>query len=129
MKQLLLYYSLAAEKISYLRSPFLLAVRLYWGGQFAQTGWGKMHRIGKITSFFMSMALSYPPSTPIWYRAWNSSVVCSLWLVSYAASRACCQHSTCSSLSGQPIMKSWFQFCPILESFMSLIPTPFSLNP
>ncbi len=25
MKQLLLYYSLAAEKISYLRSPFLLA--------------------------------------------------------------------------------------------------------
>jgi putative oxidoreductase len=41
MKQLLLYYSLAAEKISYLRSPFLLAVRLYWGGQFAQTGWGQ----------------------------------------------------------------------------------------
>ena len=35
MKHLLRYYSLAAEKISYLRSPFLLAVRLYWGWQFA----------------------------------------------------------------------------------------------
>ena len=31
MKHLLRYYSLAAEKTSYQRSPFLLAVRLYWG--------------------------------------------------------------------------------------------------
>ena len=54
------------------------ASAVYWGGQFAQTGWCKMHRSGKITSFFMSLAFSSPPSTPIWYRAWNSSVVCSL---------------------------------------------------
>ena len=60
MKHLLRYYSLAAEKISYLRSPFLLAVRLYWGWQFAQTGWGKMHHIGKITGFFMSLNIPFP---------------------------------------------------------------------
>ena len=60
MKHLLRYYSLAAEKISYLRSPFLLAVRLYWGWQFVQTGWGKMHSIAKITGFFMSLNIPFP---------------------------------------------------------------------
>jgi putative oxidoreductase len=60
MKPLLRYYSLAAEKISYLRSPFLLAVRLYWGWQFVQTGWGKMHHIEKITGFFMSLNIPFP---------------------------------------------------------------------
>lgn len=60
MKHLLHYYSLIAEKISYLRSPFLLAVRLYWGWQFVQTGWGKMHHIGKITAFFASLNIPFP---------------------------------------------------------------------
>src|ERR1700739_12499 len=60
MKPLLRYYSLAAEKISYLRSPFLLAVRLYWGWQFVQTGWGKMHHIEKITGLFMSLNIPFP---------------------------------------------------------------------
>ena len=60
MEHLLRYYSLAAEKISYLRSPFLLAVRLYWGWQFVQTGWGKMHNIGKIAGFFMSLNIPFP---------------------------------------------------------------------
>jgi putative oxidoreductase len=60
MKPLLRYHSLAAEKISYLRSPFLLAVRLYWGWQFVQTGWGKMHHIEKITGFFMSLNIPFP---------------------------------------------------------------------
>src|ERR1700688_3278961 len=60
MKLLLNYYSLAAEKISNLRSPFLLAVRLYSGWQFVQTGWGKMHHIGKITGFFMSLNIPFP---------------------------------------------------------------------
>src|ERR1700733_5301104 len=60
MKHLLHYYSLAAEKISYLRSPFLLAVRLYWGWQFVQTGWSKMHNIAKITGFFMSLNIPFP---------------------------------------------------------------------
>jgi putative oxidoreductase len=60
MKPLLRYYSLAAEKASYLRSPFLLVVRLYWGGQFVQTGWGKMHHIGKITGFFTSLNIPFP---------------------------------------------------------------------
>jgi putative oxidoreductase len=49
-----------AAKLNYLQSPFLLAIRLYWGWQFAQTGWGKMHNIAKITGFFMSLDIPFP---------------------------------------------------------------------
>jgi len=45
---------------STLQSPFLLAVRLYWGWQFAQTGWGKLHNIAKITGFFASLNIPFP---------------------------------------------------------------------
>ena len=34
--------SIFDRSFSFLQSPFLLAVRLYWGWQFAQTGWGKL---------------------------------------------------------------------------------------
>jgi putative oxidoreductase len=60
MKLFLHYYSVASMKFSSLRSPLLLAVRLYWGWQFAQTGWGKMHHIGKITGFFASLNIPFP---------------------------------------------------------------------
>src|ERR1700755_1231203 len=43
-----------------LQSPFLLAVRLYWGWQFAQTGWGKLGDIGKVTNFFTSLGIPAP---------------------------------------------------------------------
>ena len=52
MKHLLRYYSLTAEKISCLRSPFLLAVRLYWGWQF------RSDRLGKSTTSGRSRASS-----------------------------------------------------------------------
>jgi putative oxidoreductase len=35
----------------------LLAVRLYWGWQFAQTGWGKLHRLDQVTQFFTSLGI------------------------------------------------------------------------
>ena len=45
---------------SALQSPFLLAVRLYWGWQFAQTGWGKLHHLSKVTDFFTSLGIPAP---------------------------------------------------------------------
>ena len=42
------YYRLLVRLSSSLQSPFLLAVRLYWGWQFLQTGWGKLNDIGKV---------------------------------------------------------------------------------
>jgi len=45
---------------SLLQSPFLLAVRLYWGWQFFQTGWGKLHDIPKVVDFFTSLNIPFP---------------------------------------------------------------------
>lgn len=45
---------------SALQSPFLLAVRLYWGWQFAQTGWGKLQHLPKVTGFFTSLGIPAP---------------------------------------------------------------------
>ena len=53
-------YRLLIRASSSLASPFLLAVRLYWGFQFAQTGWGKLHHLAKITSFFASLNIPFP---------------------------------------------------------------------
>ena len=60
MKFLLRSYSQFSTFASYLQSPFLLAVRLYWGWQFAQTGWGKLHSLDKITGFFASLNIPFP---------------------------------------------------------------------
>ncbi len=42
-------YSRFGRIMSMGQSPFLLIVRLYWGWQFAQTGWGKLNNLPKIT--------------------------------------------------------------------------------
>lgn len=39
---------------------FLLAVRLYWGWQFHETGLGKLTNIAKVTEFFKSLGIPYP---------------------------------------------------------------------
>lgn len=43
-----------------LQSPFLLLVRLYWGWQFIQTGWGKVNNIEKVTNFFTTLGIPFP---------------------------------------------------------------------
>lgn len=48
-----------------LQSPFLLAVRLYWGWQLMQSGWGKLHNLAGVTDFFTSLALPAPHFTAI----------------------------------------------------------------
>jgi putative oxidoreductase len=60
MKSLLQLYARYSVLVSYLQSPFLLAVRLYWGWQFAQSGWGKLHHLDKITSFFTKLNIPFP---------------------------------------------------------------------
>ncbi len=60
MKPLLRLYSRGAAALSMPQSPMLLAVRLYWGFQFAQTGWGKLHNLAKITSYFASLNIPFP---------------------------------------------------------------------
>ncbi len=47
----------------YLQHPFLLFVRLYWGIQLMQSGWGKLHNLDKVTDFFTSLGLPAPGFT------------------------------------------------------------------
>src|SRR3984893_2020731 len=53
-------YRLLIRAGSSLQSPFLLAVRLYWGWQFMQTGWGKLSDIGKVVGFFSDLGIPAP---------------------------------------------------------------------
>jgi putative oxidoreductase len=59
MKSLVQLYARFSSLLSYLQSPFLLAIRLYWGWQFAQSGWGKLHHLAKITDFFTSLQIPF----------------------------------------------------------------------
>ena len=43
----------------------LLLIRLDWGYQFAQTGWGKLHRLPQVTEFFASLGLPMPAQTAL----------------------------------------------------------------
>jgi len=62
-KQIEKLYRLLIAAASALQSPFLLAVRLYWGWQFVQDGWGKLHNLEKVTDFFSSLGLPAPGMT------------------------------------------------------------------
>ncbi|NYF80800.1 DoxX family protein [Granulicella arctica] len=53
-------YTQFSAATSALQSPFLLAIRLYWGWQFAVSGWGKMQNIPKFTTFFNSINIPFP---------------------------------------------------------------------
>jgi len=49
--------------VNYLQSPFLLFVRVYWGWQLAQSGWGKLHNLSSVADFFLSLNLPFPSQT------------------------------------------------------------------
>lgn len=53
------------DLISYLQTPFLLFVRLYWGWQLIESGWGKLHHLDKVTDFFTSLNLPMPAQTAV----------------------------------------------------------------
>jgi putative oxidoreductase len=57
------WYRRSAFVLSYLESPLLLAIRLYWGYQFMQDGWGKLTHLGKVAEFFTTLALPMPAVT------------------------------------------------------------------
>lgn len=48
-----------------MQSPLLLAIRLYWGFQFCQDGWGKLTHLDKVTDFFTTLNLPAPHMTAL----------------------------------------------------------------
>lgn len=53
-------YAWFLRAANFCQSPFLLAVRLYWGWQFYTTGIGKLSNIPKVTDYFTSLGLAAP---------------------------------------------------------------------
>ncbi|MGB6729203.1 MAG: DoxX family protein [Terracidiphilus sp.] len=58
-------YRGAVALLNHLHSPLLLAIRLYWGFQFGQDGWRKLHNLDRVTSFFASLNLPAPHLTAL----------------------------------------------------------------
>ena len=59
-----LHYS-AVKLLDYLKSPLLLAIRLYWGWELTQDGWGKLHNLDKVTGYFTTLNLPQPHMTAL----------------------------------------------------------------
>ncbi len=65
MQTLVNLYARFAGLISRLECALLLAIRLYWGFQFTQDGWGKLTHLDKVTDFFTSLSLPAPHMTAL----------------------------------------------------------------
>ena len=53
-------YGLLVTAGDCLQSPLLLAIRLYWGYGFYQTGTGKLHNFERTLGFFTQLGLPFP---------------------------------------------------------------------
>jgi putative oxidoreductase len=58
-------YAQFARLFNYLQCALLLAIRLYWGWQFAQDGWGKVHHLDRVSSYFAQLNLPAPHMTAL----------------------------------------------------------------
>jgi putative oxidoreductase len=58
-------YRRAVTLLNHLQSPLLFAIRLYWGFQFMQDGWGKLTHLDKVAGFFATLNLPAPGATAL----------------------------------------------------------------
>lgn len=58
-------YARAIAVLNGLQGPLLLAIRLYWGWQFTQDGWGKLTHLDRVEQFFASLSLPAPGLTAL----------------------------------------------------------------
>jgi putative oxidoreductase len=58
-------YQWLVSLANHAQSPLLLLIRLYWGWQFMQDGWGKLHHLDRVTQFFASLNLPAPGTTAL----------------------------------------------------------------
>ncbi|MGA2674502.1 MAG: DoxX family protein [Terracidiphilus sp.] len=69
MAKLISFFDRASTRTAALlnraQSPLLLLIRLYWGWQFAQTGWGKLQHLDRVAQFFATLGLPAPGATAV----------------------------------------------------------------
>jgi putative oxidoreductase len=63
----------------FLRCPFLLVIRLYWGWQFFVDGKGKLTHLDKVTAYFASLNIPAPRANCI--LASTTECVCGMLLL------------------------------------------------
>jgi len=63
-------HDLWVKAANLLQAPFLLAIRLYWGWQFFQTGEGKLQNISHVVQFFQILNIPAPEA-----NAWLVAIV------------------------------------------------------
>ena len=56
-------YAWSVRAANACQSWVLLAIRLYWGWQFWQTGLGKLHHLPKVIDYFTSLGVPFPALT------------------------------------------------------------------
>jgi putative oxidoreductase len=78
-------YGLLAKCASFLASPLLLVIRVYWGWQFFGTGKGKLMDIQKVAGFFAENHIPLPTLSVI--LAGTTECVGGLFLLAGLASR------------------------------------------
>ncbi len=54
-----------ASAANRLQSVLLLLIRLYWGWQFAEDGWGKLHHLARVGNYFAQLNLPAPHATAL----------------------------------------------------------------
>ena len=54
------WHAMFVRVMNSLQSAFLLLIRIYFGWQFAQSGWGKLHNLSGVTQFFASLGIPAP---------------------------------------------------------------------
>lgn len=77
-------YRLLIRLASGLQSPFLLAVRLYWGWQFVVTGWGHLTHLETVSIYFgeLGIPLHMPMSLAISLLEFAGGILLGLGLAS-----------------------------------------------
>jgi putative oxidoreductase len=58
-------YSRATALLKLFENPLLLFIRVYWGWQFAQAGWGKLMHLDHVVGFFTSLNIPAPHFTAL----------------------------------------------------------------
>jgi putative oxidoreductase len=53
-------YALLVRTGNHLQSPLLLFMRIVWGGQLIQAGWGKLMNIDKPIGYFKDLGIPFP---------------------------------------------------------------------
>ena len=64
-------YALFVRIMNSLQSPLLFVIRVYWGWQISQNGWGKLHNLAHVTEFFQSLGLPAPGATAVFVSSFE----------------------------------------------------------